>query len=149
MIIDDPARETVRVGLAKQLRSAGLYWRPALGDRFHIPDRNLDDHLFVIADLSIDLTTLVDGIGAITFNGAVEWSLDYILTQDVVWLPSESQLRAKLGDRFAGLVPTDTGFRCDIRIGQQVLGVEAATAADAYGTALLHLLRPELEPTEA
>lgn len=132
--------------LAKQLRTAGLAWHPAWGDLFHIPDRNLDDRAFVVADLSIDVTTLVDGIGAITFNGAVEWSLDYILTQDVVWLPSEPQLRAALAEAFVALVVTDTGFRCDIRSDDGTLGFEAVTAADAYGLALLNRLDPRVDP---
>lgn len=132
--------------LAKQLRTAGLAWRPAWGDLFHIPDRNLDERAFVVADLSIDVTTLVDGIGAITFNGAVEWSLDYILTQDVVWLPSEAQLRQALGDSFIALTITDTGFRCEVRSDDGTLGFEAVTAADAYGLALLNRLDPRADP---
>jgi len=134
--------DTISIILAKQLRSAGLAWRPRWGDQFHIPDRNLDDRVFVIADLSVDLTTLADDIGAITFNGAVEWSLDYILTQDVVWLPTETQLRAKMGAAFRGLLTTDTGYRCDVESGSTVLGFEAKNATDAYAMALRHLLDP-------
>lgn len=132
----------ISITLAKQLRGAGLRWDPVWGDVFHIPERNLDDRVFVIADLSVDVTTLVDGIGAITFNGAVEWSLDYILTQDVVWLPSETQLRDGLGPAFGGLRTTDTGFRCDVHTDDGPLGFEAPTAEDAYGLALLHSLDP-------
>jgi hypothetical protein len=132
----------ISITLARQLRDGGLIWRPSWGDQFHIPDRNLDDRAFVIADLSIDITTLVDGIGAITFNGAVEWSLDYILTQDVVWLPSETQLRDALGPAFDALRTTDTGFRCDIVTPDGTLGFEAANAVDAYGLAMLHVLDP-------
>lgn len=132
----------ISVTLAKQLRNAGLAWQPAWGDLFHIPDRNLDERAFVVADLSVDVTTLLDGIGAITFNGAVEWSLDYILTQDVVWLPTETQLRSTLGNLFLGLRRTDTGYRCDIETGEGPLGFEAPSAVDAYGLALLHRLDP-------
>ncbi|MGF1665316.1 MAG: pilus assembly protein CpaE [Acidimicrobiia bacterium] len=132
----------ISITLAKQLRGAGLGWEPVWGDVFHIPERNLDDRVFVIADLSVDVTTLVDGIGAITFNGAVEWSLDYILTQDVVWLPTETQLRDGLGSAFGGLRTTDTGFRCDVHTDDGPLGFEAPTAEDAYGLALLHSLDP-------
>jgi hypothetical protein len=132
----------ISVTLAKQLRGAGLAWHPTWGDRFHIPERNLDDRVFVLADLSADVTTLADGLGAITFNGAVEWSLDYILTQDVVWLPTETQLRQALGAAFDGLRTTDIGFRCDVLTDAGTLGFEAPAASDAYGLALLHHLDP-------
>lgn len=125
------------VELAKKLRDAGLMWDPRRFDYFHIPDRNLDDERFIIADLSIDVQHLATGIAAITFNGAVEWSLDYILTQDVVWLPSEDQLRTMLGSRFLGLDRTDGGFRVSITIDGDSEAFEADTADDAYGLALL------------
>jgi hypothetical protein len=128
--------------LARQLRSAGLVWRPVSGDRFHIPDRHLDDSVFFIADLTVDVVTLADGIGAITFNGAVEWSQDYILTQDVVWLPTETQLRQALSDSFRSFVRTESGYRCDIETDRGVLGFEAATPSDAYASALLAVLDP-------
>ncbi len=125
------------VPLAKELRRAGLTWKPALFDFFHIPDRDLDDRRFVIADMSIDIQILADGIGAITFNGAVEWSLDYILTQDVVWLPTEAQLRELLADRFTRLERTDTGYRVSVTDDSGDHAFDGPTAADAYGRALL------------
>lgn len=131
------------VPLAKELRKAGLVWKPALFDFFHIPDRHLDDRKFVIADMSIDIQVLADGIGAITFNGAVEWSLDYILTQDVVWLPTESQLRELLSDRFTSLERVDNGYR--VRIGDENGGrhFDGPTAAEAYGWAVLSTLNQD------
>ena len=134
----------IPVGLAKQLRSAGLVWKPEWGDLFHIPDRHLDDRVFVLADLSVEVTTLADGIGAITFNGAVEWSLDYILTQDVVWMPSEAQLRSALGRRLTALRYDGDMYRCEVTLthrGEQEHS--APTAAEAYGQALLSLLQNE------
>jgi hypothetical protein len=128
------------VQLAKELRRAGLVWKPALFDFFHIPERDLDDRRFVIADMSIDIQILADGIGAITFNGAVEWSLDYILTQDVVWLPTESQLRELLSDQFTGLQRTESGFRVSVSDEAGAHDFDAPTAADAYGMALLEAL---------
>lgn len=126
--------------LAKKLRSAGLKWEPARFDYFHIPDRNLDDERFIIADLSVDVQRLADGIAAITFNGAVEWSLDYILTQDVVWVPSEAQLREQLGERLVGLIRTRNGYRVVLELDGSEEAFSAATAADAYGWALLTVL---------
>ena len=127
----------VSVELAKRLRAAGLTWRPKQFDHFHIPDRDLDDRTFVIADLTVDVQPLADGIAAITFNGAVEWSLDYILQQDVVWVPSESQVRDRLGDRFHSLEHSNGGYTCVTVTGTQH---RADTAADAYGLALLEYL---------
>lgn len=131
------------VELAKKLHDAGLTWEPRRFDYFHIPDRNLDDERFIIADLSIDVQRLATGIAAITFNGAVEWSLDYILTQDVIWLPSEDQLRTMLGSRFVGLDRTDDGLRVSITIDGDAEAFDADTAENAYGSALLAVLEHE------
>jgi hypothetical protein len=131
----------ISVQLAKDLRRAGLTWKPTLFDFFHIPDRDLDDRRFVIADMSIDIQILADGIGAITFNGAVEWSLDYILTQDVIWLPTESQLRELLADRFVALERTASGYRVSIADEHGDHHIDGSTPADAYGKALLDALR--------
>jgi hypothetical protein len=128
------------VPLAKELRRAGLVWKPALFDFFHIPDRDLDHRKFVVADMSVDIQILADGIGAITFNGAVEWSLDYILTQDVVWLPTESQLRELLSDRFTSLERVDSGFRVRIVDETGSRHFDGPTAAEAYGWAVLSTL---------
>lgn len=133
----------ISVPIAKQLRAAGLVWRPRSFDFFHIPDRDLDERIFVIADFSVDVQPLADGIAAITFNGAVEWSLDYILQQDVVWLPTEAQLRSLLGDRVTALQRSDAGWICIID--HQVEQHEAETASDAYGMALLSVLTGRAE----
>jgi hypothetical protein len=122
-----------------RLRAAGLVWRPARFDFFHIPDRNLDDQVFVVADLSVDVQRLADGIAAITFNGAVEWSLDYILQQDVVWLPSETVIRERLGSHLRSLEPAGDGFRCTVEDPEGNPSFDAPTAADAYAEAWLWL----------
>ena len=80
----------ISVELATVLRDGGLEWRPALYDIFFIPDRGLDDRVFVLSDMTVDVQHLAGG-AAITFNGAVEWSLDSILHGEVVWLPTEAQ----------------------------------------------------------
>lgn len=131
---------TASVELALRLRAAGLRWNPAPFDFFHIPDRHLDDEIFVIADLSVDVQRLADGIAAITFNGAVEWSLDYILQQDVVWLPTEAQLRELLGTRLTSLERAGDRWICRAGLEGGPRSFEASSAADAYGLALLHLL---------
>ncbi len=125
--------------LARQLRDQGLQWTPSLHDRFMIPDRDLDDQVFVIADLTIDVEK-VAGHATILFNGAVEWSLDYIFSQDVVWLPSEEQLRNLIGEQFVSLSRGEDGFRCDLDLDDMTIGFTSQHAPDAYGQALLHLL---------
>ncbi|HVR32321.1 MAG TPA: pilus assembly protein CpaE [Acidimicrobiia bacterium] len=130
----------ISVVLARQLRSAGLTWRPRQFDFFHIPDRDLDDRVFVIADLSVEVQPLADGIAAITFNGAVEWSLDYILQQDVVWMPTEAQIRSALGKRITALQRTDTGWCCVLDSAGGETRHHGPTAPDAYGRALLSVL---------
>lgn len=125
------------VELAKRLRSSGLVWKPSRFDHFHIPDRNLDHERFVIADLSIDVQRLASGIAAITFNGAVEWSLDYILTQDVVWMPTETQLRELLGDRLVRMERIADGHRVTVEHDGTEESFDAASAEDAYALAVL------------
>ena len=125
--------------LARRLQHQNLEWTPALHDKFMIPDRDLDDRVFVIAELTIDVEQ-VGGHATIMFNGAVEWSLDYIFSQDVVWLPSEEQLRGRLGETFRALTPGDDGYRCEIDVDGMTVVFSAPDAADAYGQALLHLL---------
>jgi hypothetical protein len=130
----------ISVRLASRLRAAGLAWRPRQFDFFHIPDRDLDERVFVIADLSADVQPLADGIAAITFNGAVEWSLDYILQQDVVWLPTEAQIRARLGEALQALERTEGEYVCVISHEGVTERYPATSASDAYGEALLALL---------
>lgn len=134
----------ISVPLAKQLRAAGLEWRPRQFDFFHIPDRDLDERVFVIADLSVDIQPLADGIAAITFNGAVEWSLDYILQQDVVWMPTEGQLRHALGEALRSLEFRHGEWACAVSRSGSVERHVAATAPDAYGFALLALLSTDI-----
>jgi hypothetical protein len=122
----------ITIDLARRLRDRGLRWEPANGDRFFIPDRDLDAQTFAISDMSVEVRS-VPGGREIAFNGAVEWALDAIRKEEVVWLPTERQLRELLGGRFAALRRIPDGFRCDTTDG----GFEAVTAADAYALALL------------
>ncbi len=128
----------ISVPLARRLASQGLEWTPSLHDFFMIPDRDLEGHVFVISELTIDVDS-VAGHATIMFNGAVEWSLDYILSQDAVWLPTETQLRELLGGAFAAMTLEDGAYRCEIRVDGVSVVFAAETAEDAYGNALLHL----------
>jgi hypothetical protein len=132
----------ISIPLARKLHAAGLHWQPHDGDRFFIPDRDLDDQTFAVSRMTIDVRTVAGGI-EIAFNGSVEWALDAILKQEVVWLPSEAQLRGLLAERFVSLAPAPGGFACRADIDGLRRSFEAATAADAYGLALLAALGGE------
>ena len=131
--------------MAKKLKQAGLKWKPTLHDFFMVPDTALDDRVFVIADMMAQYEVL-RGDPAITFNGAVEWALDYVLTYDAIWMLTEAQIRNQLQRQLAPhanfvLRLTDTQYECEIKLAEEPLIFAAPTAADAYGLALLTLLR--------
>ncbi len=130
----------VSVELARILRDRGLKWRPAQYDVFFIPDRGLDDRVFVLSDLTVDVQQLAGG-AAITFNGAVEWSLDSILHGEVVWLPTEAQLRALLGERLVALTRAEGEYVCTVDVGGEVVEYRDSGASNAYGQAVLALLQ--------
>lgn len=131
----------ISIDLGRKLRERGLPWTPALYDFFAIPEADLDGRVFVISDLTIDVERLA-GHATIMFNGAVEWSLDYILSQDAVWLPTESQLRGLLDDKLVSLSRGPAGdWRCEVSIdGMSMVFSAPDDAAEAYGNAVLHLL---------
>lgn len=137
----------VSLTLAIRLKQAGLSWQPELHDFFAIPQPELEDRLFVLSDMTIDIEPIF-GWQAITFNGAVEWSLDYIMTADVVWVPTESQLREMLQEMLlveeqpaVQLMSSISGYHCQITYEGNIHDFEAATASDAYGMALLFLMQ--------
>ncbi len=134
---------------ARTLKKAGLRWIPKQGDRFAIPDRSLNDHVFVVSRMNATVQ-LLQGHPAITFQGAYEWALDYIWLQDVVWVPHEAQLRTALASRLADssgrptlrLTGAPGGYVCEILFRGSYLTFEADDAGEAYARALLHVLEP-------
>ena len=86
--------------LAARLRTAGLPWRPASGDRFTIPSGDFQGEVFVVAEMTIDVQDVPGGSSVFKFNGTTEWALDSVDAARVLWLPREDQLRAQLGDAF-------------------------------------------------
>jgi hypothetical protein len=129
----------ISVELARVLRDRGLTWRPARYDVFFIPDRGLDDRVFVLSDMTIDVQPLAGG-AAITFNGAVEWSLDSILHGEVVWLPTEAQLRSLIGERLVALTRDEGEYVCAVDVGDAIVEYRDIGASNAYGQAVLALL---------
>src|SRR4051812_5241626 len=95
--------------MAVELARRGLRWKPTSGDRFHVPDRDLDDEVFVVSGMSIEVSDLPSGT-EMRFNGTVEWALDSIAQREVVWLPREDQLREALGERFLRLESVTGGY---------------------------------------
>ncbi|MBB6628817.1 pilus assembly protein CpaE [Nocardioides sp. KIGAM211] len=89
--------------LAVTLRDAGLAWDPANGDRFVVPDRDLDDQVFVLSDMVIELLDAPGGDQVLAFNGTTEWALDSLEASDAIWVPREDQLRDLLGEAFVSL----------------------------------------------
>jgi hypothetical protein len=134
----------ISVDLAKRLDEAGLEWVPSEGDKFAIPGRDLDSEVFTVSEMTIEVQPVVGG-KRIAFNGAVEWALDSIMQSEVVWLPSESQLRDRLGSTFRELRHADQEFVCAVSFEGSDHEFRAASPDEAYGQALLELLRdPEM-----
>lgn len=123
-----------------------MVWTPAKNDFFAIPDCGLDDVTFVLSDMTVMLAR-IHGHPAITFHGSVEWALDHIFIAEIVWLPTESQLRRELERRLAGasqplltLTSTRDGYRCIIQLDGQTQTFESFGASETYGLALHHVL---------
>ncbi len=138
---DHPGTQTVSIGLARRLRDAGLAWAPQEGDRFHIPDRDLGDRVWSISDMVIEERNDILGRRELAFNGSVEWALDSIVTQAVVWIPTEGQVRELLGDHFIALTKEEGGrHACVARVRGIPTTYVADTAPDAYASALLAVM---------
>jgi hypothetical protein len=129
----------IGVQLAQQLREAGLSWKPALGDRFAIPDRDLDDEVFVLSNMTIQVHKVPEG-RVIGFNGTTEWALDDVELEEAIWLPREDQLRELLGGTFRGLRRDPAGFEVTMELLGEQRSFEGPSAEEAYASALLHLL---------
>ena len=127
----------ISVPLARSLRDAGLHWSPVAGDRFVVADRDMDDQVFVLSDLTIEVRTFPTG-PVIAFNGTTEWALDSLDQDDALWLPAEHQLRDLLGGSFRRLERVPGGFTAVVADGSGLdVVTTAAEPADAYALALL------------
>jgi len=127
----------ISLELAQALRAAGLVWRPERGDAFMVPDRDLDDEVFVLSDMVIEQQDVPGGPPILAFNGTTEWALDSLEAEDAVWLPREDQLRDLLADAFVSLERADgavRGYVATLADGSRHVDVDAA---GAYGRALL------------
>jgi hypothetical protein len=132
----------ITVETAKLLREAmdraGVAWEPAVGDRFLVPDRDLDDP-FIVSEMVIEVRDLPTG-RLIRFNGTTEWALDSVDAAEVLWLPWEHQLRGLLGGRFAAMerVPGEVeGYAVVLADGSRHVDVDPERA---YAHAVLAVL---------
>jgi len=129
------------VPLALALRDAGLRWSPRPGDRFVLPHRDMDDEVFVLSDMTVEVHQFPTG-SVIGFNGVTEWALDSVTQDEALWLPSEEQLRERLGGLFTRLQPgPDGGFEVTVTLPGAVRSFPAPDAPGAYGAALVWVLR--------
>ncbi len=108
--------DVISIELARRLRDAGVPWTPQNGDRFHVPDRELDDMVFVVSDMVVEIIDVPTG-PIFGFNGTTEWALDSIQQSEVLWLPREDQLRKLLGDAFVALQAAPGGFEVIVERG--------------------------------
>ncbi|HEY9289927.1 MAG TPA: pilus assembly protein CpaE [Microlunatus sp.] len=124
--------------LAQRL-AAELTWTPQNADRFFIPRPEIADSVFIVSDMVVELIHN-QGEANFHFNGTTEWALDSVESKAAVWLPSEEQLRALLGDAFLSLDRVGGGYVVSVN-GPGGAHHTAAIdeAADAYALALLHL----------
>lgn len=130
MIADDTAR---------QLRAAGLRWRPQAGDTFAIDREELTGDRFTVSDMTIEPHEFDTGT-ILGFNGTTEWALDSLAVEDALWIPREDQLRELLGAAFLHLARTADGYRVTIQLGGDERMFEADEPATAYAQALLSLI---------
>jgi hypothetical protein len=130
------------VALALRLRAAGLRWDPTPGDRFVLPNRGMDDEAFLISDMTVDVYDRPTG-RVIRFNGTVEWALDSVVLDDALWLPSEEQLRERLGGTFTALHRDGANYRIELDVSGRRFQAVDPEPAHAYARALLHLMTGE------
>lgn len=138
----------ISIETAQQLKKAGLEWQPAENDFFAIPFRELDERMFVISDMTV-IVEVLNGQKAITFNGATEWAMDYLIVTDAIWIPREDQLRTLLERQLVQrgetqpvvtLLTTSDGYACEIQFQGEKQRFEDFGASESYAAALLHVL---------
>jgi hypothetical protein len=132
--------------LARALRDAGVRWEPQPGDLFVIPDRDLDEQVFVLSDMVVQNMQPPDGPPILAFNGTTEWALDSVEQDDVVWLPREEQLRDLLGAAFVRLEQVTGGYAVTATAGngedRRFVDIDAERAYARAVLARLEVPRP-------
>jgi hypothetical protein len=125
--------------LARELRLAGLHWTPRPGDRFLIMSPGMEEDVFYLADMTVEVHQFVEG-PVIGFNGTVEWALDSVDLDRALWLPREDQLRKALGEAFVRLERDGDDYVVVTREGGREHREADPDPEQAYGRALLAAL---------
>lgn len=129
----------ISLPLARALRTAGLRWKPASGDRFSIDRAEVSGDVFTVSEMTVEAHSYPTGT-ILGFNGTTEWALDSVAIEDALWLPREDQLRELLGGTFRALRPAGDRFEVEIQFRGGTLVYAAGTVADAYAEALITLV---------
>ena len=125
------------IELARQLSDSGLAWEPRSGDRFVVSVKGMEEDVFVISEITVDVHHFKTG-DIIGFNGTTEWALDSVEQDKAVWLPREDQLRHLLGDAFVSLEQLEGGYAVSARGRDGAVERHADIDAErAYARALL------------
>ena len=129
----------ISLPLARTLRDAGLRWTPASGDRFVVADRGMDDEVFTLSEMTVEVHQFPSG-PVIGFNGTTEWALDAIEADNSIWLPSETQLRDALAGTFVSLTRNGADWTVTIEVAGRAHAFTDSDPTEAYGLALVHLI---------
>jgi hypothetical protein len=126
--------------LAQELHDAGLVWKPQSGDRFQLKVPELEVDVFTVSDMTIEAHHYPTG-SILGFNGTTEWALDSVALDDALWLPREDQLRELLRTTFRSLSRLPDAYRVEIELQGELRSFEHPEPSEAYGLALLDLVR--------
>ena len=126
--------------LARRLHDAGLAWSPSNGDRFWLPERDLDETVFLVSDMVVEVRDLPAG-RVLAFNGTTEWALDDVEEHEAVWLPRLDQLLGVLGAHFLSLTSRSGGHVVRVQVGQRQEEHVDLGPSDAAARAVLSLLQ--------
>ena len=130
----------ISVGLARELRSAGVRWEPRAGDRFVVDQPEMTENVFWVSDFTVDVHRFGDQ-QVLGFNGTTEWALDSIEVVNCIWLPREDQLRELLGSLLVRLEQGSDGrWSVTSRVAGSEQTVADADVEHAYARALLAAL---------
>lgn len=138
------ARGAILAGMISRelaaLLARHLDWTPRNGDHFFIARDEIRESVFLVSDMVVELVQ-AHGQSRFHLNGTTEWALDSVEESAVVWLPSEEQLRDRLGEHFLSLDRNRAGFVVSLGgPGQAFHTSSELDASDAYARALLHVL---------
>lgn len=129
----------ISLDLARRLLDSGLIWSPMPGDRFVVDRPGVDQDVFHLADMTVEVHEFVGG-SVIGFNGVAEWALDSVALEETLWLPREDQLRAVLDHDFVGLGRDREEYAVVALVEGLPQTFTHPDAEEAYGLALLAVL---------